>query len=245
MSATQAGKVLYLTPVTSKPRQPSLFGEAAPQPEPQPAPEPRPERYQVKTTRQIKQELTERFGCKFSVTSGRGTARHWVDVRWIDGPAWSEVHDFTRRYNDDSRDDLMTDLWCGSQYTNVSRDCSYDAWLYAAKRVCQRWGLQLPEAKRVRSYDDRYDYAVCSSDPRVEAAGEWFSTLVHREFSEIDYRNVSVQLAMQGVDLELNPDDTITRHQIEPAAETVAPAAEPADLDLILESNSNLLACFA
>ncbi|KPL25613.1 MAG: hypothetical protein AMJ75_00445 [Phycisphaerae bacterium SM1_79] len=80
--------------------------------------------YEKATTKQIKQALQSHFDYKFSVRQGRGTAHHWISVRWTDGPTQEAVRLFCGKYNDSANDDIITDLWCGSQYTTVSRSYS-------------------------------------------------------------------------------------------------------------------------
>ena len=44
-----------------------------------------------------------------------------MHVSWIDGPTQTQVSNFCRKYNDDNRDDIMTDYFGGSQYTLCNR----------------------------------------------------------------------------------------------------------------------------
>jgi hypothetical protein len=81
--------------------------------------------YERKTTKEIKKALQAEYpGVKFSVTKGRGTASHWIHVRYVNGPPEAVVRAFCGQYNDTKNDDIMTDLWCGSQYTNEYRELS-------------------------------------------------------------------------------------------------------------------------
>jgi hypothetical protein len=77
-------------------------------------------RYESKTTKEIKNDLKSFFNneIKFSVKKDRGTASHWVNISWTDGPTMDQVRSRTRQFNDTARDDHMTDLWCGCQYTS-------------------------------------------------------------------------------------------------------------------------------
>jgi hypothetical protein len=218
MTAERAGSILYLVPPQQKPatpEQPSLFDA------PQPLDQPKPARYEKKTTKEIKKALQDHFGYPFSVKKGSGTASHWVDVRWIDGPKPADVHDFCLQFNDTGRDDHMTDLWCGCQYTTEQREESYDAWMYAARIVCRKYGCEMPEVVKQRNYDDRYDYAAIKGiDPRIEAAGEYFGTLVHREMYQIDFRPEQLQA------------HALAAMEEEQAEETPDPAPLPDDFDL-------------
>ena len=52
--------------------------------------------YERKTTKEIKTALQAEFpGVKFSVTKGRGTASHWVSVRYVDGPPETVIRSVT------------------------------------------------------------------------------------------------------------------------------------------------------
>lgn len=74
-------------------------------------------------TAPLKKELAEKFKCKFSVTKKAGS--RYIHVNWIDGPTLGAVQKFCGRFNDDNRDDIMTDLFIGSQYTLEQREYSY------------------------------------------------------------------------------------------------------------------------
>jgi hypothetical protein len=91
--------------------------------------------------KEIKRQLVAKFNHPFSVSRDRGTASHWINVRWEDGPTDSEVRDFLFKFNDSGRDDIMTDLWCGSQYTNTHRSISADLYRKAAEAVGKAWGV--------------------------------------------------------------------------------------------------------
>ena len=233
MSATLSGRILYVVPKPAA--QPSLFDAPAQVVEPKPA------RYEKKTTAEIKKALKEHFNYDFSVTKGRGTASHWVSVRWIDGPTNSDVHEFCLQFNDSSRDDTMTDLWCGCQYTNTHRDESYEAYMHAARIVCQKYGCKMPEVEKKLNYDGRYEYALLK-DHNYRVEGEYFSQLVYREFAKIDYRNISQEAEAAAAVEEIHEEPAapaIETAQEEPAAVAVL------DLDYLLEEQHNLLACFA
>jgi len=94
----------------------------------------------------IKRELTQHFGWRFSVARSRGTASRYINVRWTNGPTMEAVDGFLSQFNDTAHDDIMTDLWCGSQYTSTHRD--YDpegAWM-ALSGLDLRNGLPPAEA---------------------------------------------------------------------------------------------------
>lgn len=81
--------------------------------------------YQEAITKDIKAALVSHFSWPFSVTKSRGS--RYINVRWTDGPTSEAVNTFTRKFNDDGNDDIMTDLFVGSQYTNCHRHFSNDA----------------------------------------------------------------------------------------------------------------------
>ena len=72
------------------------------------------------TPREVKVALQNQFPqIKFSVRKGTGTASHWMQIR-ATGERTPEVNEFLKRFDDTENDDIMTDLWCGSQYTSLS-----------------------------------------------------------------------------------------------------------------------------
>lgn len=140
------------------------------------------------TTKEIKRALVKGFNHKFSVRKGKGTASHWVHISWTDGPTSAMVDGILNNYNDDARDDSMTDLWCGSQYTQSSRSYSPEAYEIAVKRACEKWGLEIPEIKEkfgCVSVDDQY----------IEDASSYLLDLIHRERVKIDYRPGMVEMS--------------------------------------------------
>jgi len=126
------------------------------------------------------------------VTKGRGTASRWTDVRWTDGPPEPVVRKFLAVFNDTSRDDMMTDLWCGSHYTSHNRDISNDALMFMAAVVAKKFGLPKPRFKVKKNwYDGTGYYLEHAEDPVVNDGsgyhGERFSTLVHRATWNYDF----------------------------------------------------------
>ena len=140
------------------------------------------------TTAEVKRALVKHFNHKFSVKKGRGTASHWMDVSWTDGPPEPVVRSFLGVFNDTSRDDLMTDLWCGSQYTSNHRDISNDALMFMAALVAKKFGLPKPRFKvKLNWYKTGY-YLDYANDPVVNDWNhERFSTLVHRATWNFDF----------------------------------------------------------
>jgi hypothetical protein len=138
--------------------------------------------YQKKTTAEIKQQLTKHYRHKFSVTAGKGTASHWVGVRWIDGPSDEDVTYFCGSFNDSSRDDIMTDLWCGGQYTNTHREISIGAYIWAVRKICDDYGKPYPDVKI--SGDSAYvegknDYVMSNN-----GGYQYLSNYIHRLLHE-------------------------------------------------------------
>ena len=144
-------------------------------------------RYEVKTTKEIKQALKKEFNWKFSVRQGKGTAHHWVGISWIDGPSEPEVRSFCNQFNDDGDDDHMTDLWCGSQYTSTSREVTAEHTIKAIHEVCKERGIDVPEIKVSRSWTDKFDVANIV-DYNLMVDGEFLGSLVHRKLHRMDLR---------------------------------------------------------
>lgn len=146
-------------------------------------------------TKEIKKALQLHFDHSFSVRKGRGTASHWIRISWKDGPADNAVRDFSSKFNDSSRDDLMTDLWIGSQYTNESREISVKAFQWAAKEIEKEWGIKLKITiiKSWRENGEDTAYIKPEDDSLVEANGNRYaSQLINIKLSEIDFRKIDL-----------------------------------------------------
>lgn len=101
--------------------------------------------HQEANPRGIKKYLEHKFKHKFSVRQGRGTASHWIDIRWTDGVSGNDVRAACGKFNDDEHDDMMTDLWCGSQYTTEQRSISTKAYIYCAYLLAKSHKMPLPK----------------------------------------------------------------------------------------------------
>lgn len=145
--------------------------------------------YKKATTAEIKKALVKKFNHKFSVTRDRGTASRWISVRWTDGPTESQVRGFCSAFNDTKNDDMMTDLWCGSQYTSESRDLSMSAMMFMAARVAKKFGLPKPRLRLRCGYrGHKYLEIPDEFNPRLNDFNyDRFSDLVHREAYKFDF----------------------------------------------------------
>lgn len=148
--------------------------------------------YEKKTTSEIKKALVSKFGkgCGWSVKKGRGTASHWVSIAWTDGPPSKVVRSFTGAFNDSANDDLMTDLWCGSQYTNEHRRISPGAFGWAVRHVCDRFGLPYPKVLSTTEsawIPDGFNALVSENGHHVY---DRISDHAHRLLEETDFRKV-------------------------------------------------------
>jgi hypothetical protein len=144
--------------------------------------------YQKKTTAEIKKMLQAKFNHKFSVRRDHGTASRWIDVRWTDGPSYKEVNYFCGSFNDSSRDDIMTDLWCGSQYTNCHREISIGAYIWAVRKICDDYGKPYPEVKisgDSAHMEHKNDYVMSDN-----GGYQYLSNYVNRLLSDLDLRTI-------------------------------------------------------
>ena len=80
--------------------------------------------YQRKSNAEMKAILQREFKHPFSVRKSHGTSYRWTRITWTDGPTEKAVREFCGKFNDTEGDDIMTDLWVGSQYTNETRNYS-------------------------------------------------------------------------------------------------------------------------
>ena len=132
------------------------------------------------STRELKSLLVKKYGHKFSVTKQTGSS--YIRIDWTDGATYDDVSNFVNVYNDDSRDDLQSDYWAGTQYVLCQRDISIDAFKYAAQRTCEQYNLNFKALK----FNDKY---VCLKDDfYVENFQCYMGNLIFRKASKIDYR---------------------------------------------------------
>lgn len=151
--------------------------------------------YQQSTTKEIKKALVSNFNHPFSVTRGRGTAYHWINISWTDGPSDKAVRDFCFKFNDSSRDDIQTDLWCGSQYTTEHRENSVQAFQWAVNEIEKEWGIKIKvtiiDSWRAdgsqTAYVDRDDDLLVNKDGNQHA-----SQLINSLLFDTDFRNIEL-----------------------------------------------------
>lgn len=146
--------------------------------------------YQKTSTKDIKKALTSKFNHKFSVRQDKGTASHWVNISWEDGPTSSQVRAFTRSFNDSKNDDMMTDLWCGSQYTTENREISNKAYIWAVRKAEKDYGVKVKLSKQ-ESWKEDGSYKVYIShedDIFVTNCDRYLSQEVNRIISDRDFR---------------------------------------------------------
>lgn len=149
--------------------------------------------YQKSTTKEIKQALKSHFNHSFSVRQDRGTASHWISISWIDGPTDQAVRSFCSKFNDTKHDDIMTDLWCGSQYTNESRENSVEAFQWAVNEVEKEWGIKIKVTvtDSWRGNGAKTSYIKGDDDFVVDSySNRYASMLVNIKLSETDFRNI-------------------------------------------------------
>lgn len=151
-------------------------------------------------TTQIKKALKAEFNHPFSVRRDRGTASHWIQIRWTDGPTEKSVREFTAKFNDTSRDDMMTDLWCGSQYTSESREISVEFYNWAVKQIEEEFGIKLkvsiseyPDGKKIHRsayISNENDIIVENDNP--DYSQRYASNKVNRKLFETDARGLKL-----------------------------------------------------
>ena len=145
--------------------------------------------YQKTTTRDIKKILTKKFNHKFSVRQDRGTASHWVNISWTDGPTTSQVQDITNNFNDSKNDDITTDLWCGNQYTTEHRNISNKAYLWAVRKAEKDYCIKVKLSKQTNWNNDDYSlYIDRDNDIFLVNSDCYLSQEVNRIISKKDFR---------------------------------------------------------
>jgi len=148
--------------------------------------------------RELKRRLTEHFRHPFKAHRDRGTASHWINVNWTDGPTAKEVRSYLFAFNDSGRDDIMTDLWCGSQYTSDSRHYSPEAFYWAVAEVERQFGIKIKVTDEISKYTGaRSLYIKREDDARIDDRGlncpdYYASEQVNRRLYETDFRKINL-----------------------------------------------------
>lgn len=157
--------------------------------------------FQRTEPRDLKRLLVDHFRHPFKAHRDRGTASHWISVSWTDGPTDKEVRDFLLTFNDSGRDDIMTDLWCGSQYTSTSRHFSPDAFYWAVAQVEREFGVKVKVTDELSKYTGgRSLYIKREDDVQITNRGlscpsYYASEQVNRRLYETDFRGLALPAA--------------------------------------------------
>lgn len=145
--------------------------------------------------RELKRRLTDRFRHPFKAHRDRGTASHWINVSWTDGPREKEVGSFLIPFEDSGRDDLATDLWCGSQYTATSRHYSPEAFYWAVSEVEREFRVKLKVTDEIYT-GGRSLYIKREDDLELEGIDRYpdryASSQVSRRLEETDFRKLNL-----------------------------------------------------
>ena len=148
--------------------------------------------YQKSTTKEIKKALVSNFNHSFSVRRGKGTAYHWINISWTDGPSDETVRNFCFKFNDSGRDDIQTDLWCGSQYTTEHRENSAKAFQWAVNEIEKEWGVKLKVTLIDSWRADGSQTAYIDRDDDILIGNRHASQLVNIKLFETDFRNIKL-----------------------------------------------------
>lgn len=151
--------------------------------------------YQKSTTKEIKKALVSHFNHPFSVRQDTGTAHHWINISWTDGPSDKAVRNFCFKFNDSSRDDIQTDLWCGSQYTTEHRENSLQAFQWARKKIEKEWGVKITVTiiDSWRADGSQTAYVDRDNDILVDKDGNRHaSQLINSLLYDTDFRNIEL-----------------------------------------------------
>lgn len=154
--------------------------------------------FQRTEPRELKRLLAERFRHPFRARRDRGTASHWINVSWTDGPTEGQVRGYLLAFNDSGRDDIMTDLWVGSQYTSTTRHFSPAAFYWAVAQVEREFGVKVKVTDEVSKYTGaRCLYIKREDDVRIEDRGlscpyYYASEQINRRLYETDFRGLAL-----------------------------------------------------
>jgi hypothetical protein len=93
---------------------------------------------EITSSQALKKELKTMFSVPFSV---RRQGRYY-HISYDAGPAYGDVHRHLAQYQDNGNDDMMTDLFCGSQYVILERHFSPEQYESAAAILSKAWGIE-------------------------------------------------------------------------------------------------------
>ena len=146
--------------------------------------------FQKAEPREIKKLLQQHFNYPFSVRRDRGTAHHWINVSWTDGPTDEAVRAFCSKFNDKARDDYMTDLWCGCQYTSEHRHHSQEAYLWAVAEIEKELNIKIKVTLDTTWDGKPSAYIKNEDDIRLDHWPDYASRAVNRKLAETDFREM-------------------------------------------------------
>ena len=154
--------------------------------------------FQRTEPRDLKRILADHFRHPFKARRNRGTASHWIDVSWTDGPTGKEVRSFLLTFNDSGRDDIMTDLWCGGQYTSDSRHYSPEAFYWAVAEVERQFGIKIKVTDEISHWTGtRSLYIKPEDEIKLEDFGlpcpdYYAGEQVNRRLWDTDFRRINL-----------------------------------------------------
>lgn len=146
--------------------------------------------------REIKKALIAHFDHPFSVRRDRGTAHHWIQISWKDGPKSEDVRSFCFQFNDTARDDIQTDLWCGSQYTSENREHSLEAFLWAVKQIEKQHNIKISvtTTDSWRGGGEKTGYIAREDDIEINDTHPFSaSQLINQLMYATDFRNIKLE----------------------------------------------------
>ena len=171
-------------------------------------------------------ELKHAFpGHKFSVRSKSFSMGNSVDVSWVDGPTEKEVEAIIGKYQyghynvmEDIHESISTDFHDkhgSTKFAHGSRSLSYDAELQVLQLISDKYGVSLGEMNITQepSWCGKYIKAKYNYNLRVEARGEWLSTLVHQEGYKISfYKDTQEPTVEAATDSKIVEEVTVTEN---------------------------------
>ncbi|MCK4648827.1 hypothetical protein KAT51_04800 [bacterium] len=152
--------------------------------------------FQQTETRKIKKALVAHFKHPFSVTRDKGTASHWISISWRDGATQEDIRRFCFKFNDSSRDDIQTDLWCGSQYTTENREHSLEAFLWATRQIEQEHNIKLKVTTQDswRGNGEKTGYIKHEDDININDTHPFSaSQLINQLMYKTDFRKITLK----------------------------------------------------
>lgn len=162
----------------------------------------------VDTAKLLRKHLKARFpGTTFSVRTRKYAGGASIDVRYEDGPPFSEVEPVAKMYAGATFDGMRDlkeyhsrflagedgqprEVHFGADFVFVNRDYSLPVMTETVRKVADRWGVEPPEIHEPTDYRGA---EVSSDDPPGWTYGATFRAVVHEDLQDADLTTTTTE----------------------------------------------------